>query len=118
MPRPADRIAAAAQGLTGLSGRRWCAARSACQCYIASTHDAGVAGDPGRLVGAGRDDAPAAGLASIRVRSESHPIFAGLADFEGFDERYSYLQTDPGVEVLGDHEYERGAASDRVGEGD
>ncbi len=35
-----------------------------------------------------------------------HPITAGLADFKINDERYSYLQTNPDICVLCEHDFE------------
>ena len=55
----------------------------------------------------GRTMHPPQDLASITIRCTSHPIVAGMADFQVFDERYSFLQTNPGVAVLCDREYDQ-----------
>jgi len=51
----------------------------------------------------GRTMHPKQDLATILVRSDAHPIVEGLADFTVFDERYSYLQTNPDITVLCEH---------------
>lgn len=40
---------------------------------------------------------------TISVKRDAHPITAGLGDIEVFDERYSYLETEPGNIVLATH---------------
>ena len=45
---------------------------------------------------------PEQDLATIVVR-RTHPIVRGLADFTVFDERYSYLHTNPDITVLCEH---------------
>ncbi len=42
----------------------------------------------------------------VAVRTDTHPIVAGLTDFEIFDEMYSYLALSPGNVVLATHRYE------------
>jgi len=51
----------------------------------------------------GRTMHPKQDLATILVRSGAHPIVEGLADFTVFDERYSYLHTNPDITVLCEH---------------
>ena len=46
---------------------------------------------------------PKQDVATILVRSGAHPIVEGLADFTVFDERYSYLHTNPDITVLCEH---------------
>ena len=46
---------------------------------------------------------PEQDLASIVVHSRAHPIVRDLADFTVFDERYSYLHTNPDITVLCEH---------------
>jgi type 1 glutamine amidotransferase len=46
---------------------------------------------------------PKQGLFTVVVRSGAHPIVADLADFTVFDERYSYLHTNPDITVIGEH---------------
>jgi uncharacterized protein len=61
---------------------------------------------PGLLGGVwnrGRTMHPPRGDATILLAGSEHPITAGLADFGVEDERYSYLQTEPGIEVLYEH---------------
>jgi type 1 glutamine amidotransferase len=103
--RPVDRIVAAAQGLTG----HLAAGGALLGVHVSATSLTAMPEWSAILGGCwvrGRTMHPPQGVASVRVRSESHPIVAGLADFEVFDERYSYLQTEPGVALLCDHEYE------------
>jgi type 1 glutamine amidotransferase len=52
----------------------------------------------------GRTMHPEQDLATILVRAGTHPIVRGLADFTVFDERYSYLHTNPGIAVLCEHQ--------------
>lgn len=49
---------------------------------------------------------PDYGHAEIRVRPESGGLVEGIADFELLDERYSYLQTAPAINVHATHTYE------------
>jgi uncharacterized protein len=104
-PRPADRINAAAQGLNGhLAG-----GGAVLGVHVSATSLTTMPEWPAILGGRwvrGQTMHPPQDVASIRVRSAGHPIVAGLADFEIFDERYSYLETDPGIEVLCEHEYD------------
>lgn len=41
----------------------------------------------------------------IRLATTEHPIISGLSDFVIFDERYSYLETQPDITVLCEHTY-------------
>jgi type 1 glutamine amidotransferase len=52
----------------------------------------------------GRTMHPKQDLATILVRVGAHPIVRGLVDFTVFDERYSYLHTDPGTKVVCEHQ--------------
>jgi type 1 glutamine amidotransferase len=64
---------------------------------------------PGLLGGIwvrGRTMHPPRGDARILLTGSEHPITAGLADFAVEDERYSYLQTEPGIEALYEHDYD------------
>ena len=45
---------------------------------------------------------PKQDLFTVVVRSGAHPIVAGLDDFTVFDERYSYLHTNPDITVIGE----------------
>ena len=45
------------------------------------------------------------GEATITLSTGRHPITYELTDFVIFDERYSYLQTQPDVTVLYEHSY-------------
>jgi uncharacterized protein len=51
----------------------------------------------------GRTTHPEQDLATIVVRHGAHPIVHGLADFTVFDERYSYVHTNPDITVLCEH---------------
>ena len=51
----------------------------------------------------GRTMHPKQDLATIVVHRGAHPIVRGLADFTVFDERYSYLHTNPDITVLCEH---------------
>ena len=51
----------------------------------------------------GRTMHPELSLASIVVRPSAHPIVRGLADFTVFDERYSYLHTNPDITIVCEH---------------
>jgi uncharacterized protein len=44
--------------------------------------------------------------AHVDVRTDTHPIVAGLIDFDIYDEMYSYLDLRPGNAVLATHRYE------------
>jgi uncharacterized protein len=48
----------------------------------------------------GRTMHPKQDLATVVVRPDAHPIARGLTDFTVFDERYSYLHTNPHIAVL------------------
>jgi type 1 glutamine amidotransferase len=52
----------------------------------------------------GRTMHPEQDLATILVRVGAHPIVHGLVDFTVFDERYSYLDTNPGITVVCEHQ--------------
>ena len=104
-PRPADRIAAAAKGLIGHID----AGRALLGVHASATSLTTMPAWPAIIGGRwmrGRTMHPPQGRSSIRIRTDSHPIAAGIADFEIFDERYSYLQTDADIDVLCEHEYE------------
>jgi type 1 glutamine amidotransferase len=51
----------------------------------------------------GRTMHPERDLATIVVRRGAHPIVRCMADFTVFDERYSYLHTNPDITVLCEH---------------
>ena len=102
-PRPPDRITAAARGLTG----HLAAGGALLGVHVSATSLTTMAEWPAILGGRwvrGHTMHPPQDLASIEIRSDSHPIVVGMTDFQIFDERYSFLQTNPGVEVLCDHE--------------
>jgi uncharacterized protein len=54
----------------------------------------------------GRTMHPKQDLFSVAVRRGDHPIIQDLADFTVFDERYSYLHTNPDITVLCEHHTE------------
>ena len=101
-PRPADAVDVVRAGLAS-----HCAAGGAL-LGIHSTVTAlpGELDWPGLLGGIwvrGRTMHPPRGNATILLAGSEHPIAADLADFAVEDERYSYLQTEPGIEVLYEH---------------
>lgn len=49
---------------------------------------------------------PPIGNTRVQVRTDHHPIVAGMDDFELYDERYSYLEVDPSVDPLVTHEHD------------
>jgi uncharacterized protein len=51
---------------------------------------------------------PDLGDASIEVDTDTHPIVAGIADFEVHDERYSWMRVSPEVSGLAWHEHDGG----------
>jgi type 1 glutamine amidotransferase len=46
------------------------------------------------------------GLGRVHVATDTHPIVAGLADFDIEDERYSYLRVDPAIVALATQEHD------------
>jgi type 1 glutamine amidotransferase len=48
----------------------------------------------------GRTMHPEQDLFTVLVKSSSHPIVDGMANFTVFDERYSYLHTNPDITVM------------------
>ena len=54
----------------------------------------------------GRSMHPPHGKAAIKRTVAEHPVATGLCDFSVLDERYSYLEVDPDVTVLFDHEHD------------
>lgn len=103
-PRPADAVDVVRAGLAS-----HCAAGGAL-LGIHSTVTAlpGELDWPGLLGGIwvrGRTMHPPRGNATILLAGSEHPIAADLADFAVEDERYSYLQTEPGIEVLYEHDH-------------
>ena len=58
----------------------------------------------GRWVG-GHSMHPPQSRTSISITAVDHPITSGTTDFEIFDERYSYLETQPDITVLCEHWY-------------
>jgi type 1 glutamine amidotransferase len=53
----------------------------------------------------GRSMHPPKGETTISITTVDHPITSGLTDFVIFDERYSYLETQPDITVLGEHSH-------------
>ena len=49
---------------------------------------------------------PDQGDARIEVDTDAHPIVAGVADFEVYDERYSWMRVSPEVRGLAWHEHD------------
>ncbi len=54
----------------------------------------------------GRSMHPPQSEATILLSNSQHPVTNGLTDFAIFDERYSYLQTQPDITVLYEHSYD------------
>ena len=64
---------------------------------------------PGLLGGVwvrGRSMHPPRSQTTIRLAGSEHPIAADLADIAVDDERYSYLQTEPDIQVLYEHDHD------------
>jgi hypothetical protein len=104
-PRPPDRIAAARRGLT----EHLEAGRGLLGIHVSATSLTEMAEWPSLLGGRwirGRSMHPPQSLATVQVRRGEHPIVQRLADFEVFDERYSYLETGPDISVLCEHDFE------------
>ncbi len=55
---------------------------------------------------AGTSMHPPISQTTITVRRDTHPIVEGMDDIEVFDERYSYLETEPGNIVLATHQHD------------
>jgi type 1 glutamine amidotransferase len=49
---------------------------------------------------------PPQDVAHVYLTSAPHPILIDLTDFDVLDERYSYLELEPDVVVLGEHIYD------------
>ena len=49
---------------------------------------------------------PPIAMSHVAVRTDLHPIVAGLTDFDVYDEMYSYQDVQPGNVVLATHRYE------------
>jgi uncharacterized protein len=64
-----------------------------------------VASHPRRQLAARAQHAPPQREATILLGHRPGPITNGLTDFVIFDERYSYLQTQPDISVLYEHSY-------------
>jgi type 1 glutamine amidotransferase len=54
----------------------------------------------------GRSMHPPKGDTRISITAVDHPITSGLTDFVIFDERYSYLETQPDITVLCEHSHD------------
>jgi uncharacterized protein len=103
--RPPDRLRAAAHGL--LEHLR--AGRGLLGVHVSATSLTEMPQWPTLLGGRwihGHSMHPPQDLAVVHVRRGEHPIVADLDDFEVYDERYSYLETDPDVQVLCEHEFQ------------
>jgi uncharacterized protein len=51
----------------------------------------------------GRSMHPPQDMAHVHLTAAPHPILTNLTDFDVLDERYSYLELEPNVVVLGEH---------------
>jgi type 1 glutamine amidotransferase len=97
--RPQSRIDAAERGLDGhlqRGGALLGVHVSATSMTTMSTWSTMLGGHwvPGRTMH------PKQGLFTVVVHSDAHPIVRDLADFSVFDEKYSYLHTNPGITVM------------------
>lgn len=54
----------------------------------------------------GKSMHPPQGPTTISITTVDHPITSGLTDFAIFDERYSYLETQPDITVLCEHSHD------------
>lgn len=79
------------------AGRGVLAMHTASICFDDWPRWAGLLG--GRWV-RGRSTHPPIGPARVAVRTDAHPVVAGVTDFEVYDEIYSYLDVDPRVRAL------------------
>ncbi|HEY6688374.1 MAG TPA: ThuA domain-containing protein [Propionibacteriaceae bacterium] len=103
--RPQSRIAAAERGLD----RHLQRGGALLGVHVSATSLTTMPGWSQMLGGhwvRGRTMHPEQDLATILVRAGAHPIVRGLADFTVFDERYSYLHTNPDIAVLCEHQTE------------
>jgi type 1 glutamine amidotransferase len=104
-PRPEARISAARDGL----GRHLRAGGAVLGVHASAMSLTTMAEWQTILGGrwvTGRSKHPPQGPSRICVRTDAHPITAGLGDFEVFDERYSYLETGADIVVLCEHEHD------------
>ena len=100
--RPQSRIDAAERGLD----RHLQRGGALLGVHVSATSMTTMTGWSGMLGGhwvRGRTMHPAQDLATIIVRTGAHPIVHGLDDFTVFDERYSYIHTNPDITVLCEH---------------
>lgn len=104
-PLPADAVDVLRAGLVG-----HCAAGGAMLGMHSTLTALPDQLDWSRLLGGvwirGRTMHPPRGDATIQLAGSEHSITAGLADFAVEDERYSYLHTEPGIEVLYEHDHD------------
>jgi type 1 glutamine amidotransferase len=101
--RPQSRIAAAERGLD----RHLQRGGALLGVHVSATSLTTMPGWSQMLGGhwvRGRTMHPEQDLATILVRAGTHPIVRGLADFTVFDERYSYLHTNPDIALLCEHQ--------------
>ena len=104
-PRPAEAIEAVRSGLEN----HLAVGGSLLGIHVSATSLTSMAEWPSILGGhwvRGHSMHPPQGETMISVTCTDHPITAGLADFEINDERYSYLQTNPDICVLCEHNFD------------
>jgi hypothetical protein len=104
-PRPPDRLSAASRGLI----QHLDAGRGLLGVHVSATSLTEMPEWPTLLGGRwirGRTMHPPQSLTTVQVRRGEHPIVENLSDFEVFDERYSYLETNSDIDVLCEHDFE------------
>lgn len=105
-PRPPDLIEAARAGITGhlAGGGAILGVHSSATSLTTMPQWPAILG--GRWV-RGHSMHPTQSEETIHMAPVNHPITQGLVDFRIFDERYSYLETQPDITVLCEHIHER-----------
>lgn len=103
--RPSPGTAEAAAGLVSwlAAGRPLLVSHVSSTSFLDSPEWAAAMG--GRWI-RGTSMHPEYGPSAIHIVPESGPLVGGIGDFELMDERYSYLQTSPGVTVHSTHTHD------------
>ncbi len=104
-PRPQERMDAVADGLA----RHLASGGSLLGVHSSSTSLTGMRLWPEILGGRwvrGTSMHPPLAKCTVSVTEVDHPIIEGLPDFSVIDERYSYLEVQPGVPVICEHHFE------------
>jgi type 1 glutamine amidotransferase len=104
-PRPRERMDAAADGLA----RHLAGGGCLLGVHSSSTSLTGMRQWPEILGGRwvrGTSIHPPLAKCTVSVSDANHPITNGLTDFSVVDERYSYVEVQPGVVTLCEHDFE------------